>query len=310
VIETRTPPFGRLATAMVTPFDEDSKIDFLAVDRVVGHLLRTGSETLVVNGTTGENPTLDNDESSELLGRVRERVGKKAKVVMGTGTNSTAKTIKAGEQAEKLGADGLLVVVPYYNKPSPSGLLAHFSAVAEATSLPIIIYNIPGRTCVNLPVDTTLELIEKYPNIHALKDSTGNTEQTAEIAAKARSDFRIYSGDDYLLLPFLSVGACGVVSVASHVVGTQIAKLMSDFFAGNTENARKLFYANLPLFRALFTAPNPTCVKYALSKVGLCKPTLRLPLVELNTVQRSVLDVLLSDYTLDDVQIQKEAVTS
>jgi 4-hydroxy-tetrahydrodipicolinate synthase len=310
VIETRTPPFGRLATAMVTPFDENSKIDFKAVDRIVDHLLRTGSETLVVNGTTGENPTLEDDERKELLVRVRERVGTKAKVVMGTGTNSTAKTIKAGEEAEKLGADGLLVVVPYYNKPSPAGLHAHFAAVALATSLPIIIYNIPGRTGVNLPVDTTLELIEKHPNIHALKDSTGSTEQTAEIAAKARSDFRIYSGDDHLLLPFLSVGACGVVSVASHVVGTQIAKIMSEYFAGNIENARTLYYANLPLFRALFTAPNPTCVKYALSKMGLCRANLRLPLVQLNTVQHNVLDAVLSDYTLDDVQIRKEAVTS
>jgi len=295
---------------MVTPFDENSKIDFAALDRVIDRLLRTGTETLVVNGTTGESPTLDDDERKELLVRVRERVGKKAKIVMGTGTNSTAKSIKAGEQAEKLGADGLLVVVPYYNKPSPSGLFAHFSACAEATSLPIIMYNIPGRTGVNLPVDTTLELIEKYPNIHALKDSTGNTEQTTEIAAKARTDFRIYSGDDFLLLPFLAVGASGVVSVASHVVGTQIAKLMTEFFAGNTEAARKLFYAYLPLFRALFTAPNPTCVKYALSKMGVCRATLRLPLVELNTVQSNLLDAVLSDYTLDEVQSRKEAVTS
>jgi 4-hydroxy-tetrahydrodipicolinate synthase len=294
---------------MVTPFDENSKIDFPAVDRIVDHLLRTGTETLVVNGTTGECPTLDDDEVKELIVRVRDRVGKKAKVVVGTGTNATAKSIKAGERAEKQGADGLLVVVPYYNKPSPSGLLAHFSAVAESTSLPIIIYNIPGRTGVNLPVDTTLELIEKHPNIHALKDSTGNTEQTAEIAAKARGDFRIYSGDDYLLLPFLSVGACGVVSVASHLVGTQIAKLMSEYFAGKPDNARKLFYANLPLFRALFTAPNPTCVKYALSKIGLCKPSLRLPLVELNTVQSNVLDAVLSDHVLDEVQSRKEAVS-
>jgi len=294
---------------MVTPFDENSKVDFKAVDGIVDHLVRTGTETLVINGTTGESPTLEEAERKELLIRVRERVGKKAKVVVGTGTNATAKSIKAGEEAQKYGADGLLIVVPYYNKPSPSGLLAHFSAIAESTSLPIIIYNIPGRTGVNLPVETTLELIDKHANIHALKDSTGNTEQTAEIAAKARSDFRIYAGDDYLLLPFLSVGACGVISVASHVVGTQIAKIMTDFFAGNPESARKLFYANLPLFRALFTAPNPTCVKYALAKMGLCRPNLRLPLVELNTVQRNVLDAVLADYVLDEVQSRKEAVT-
>jgi 4-hydroxy-tetrahydrodipicolinate synthase len=310
VIDTRTPPFGRLATAMVTPFDENLKIDFKALDRIVDHLINTSTETFVIVGTTGESPTLDDDERKEIIVRVKERVGKKAKIVVGTGTNSTAKSIKYSQAAEKLGADGLLVVVPYYNKPNPAGLLSHFSAIAESVSLPIVMYNIPGRTGVNLPVDTTLELIEKYSNIHALKDSTGNTEQTAEIAAKARSDFQIYSGDDHLLLPFLSVGASGVVSVASHIVGTQIAKLLADYFAGQPENARKLYGKHLALFRALFTAPNPTCVKYALSKIGLCKPYLRLPLVELNSVQRGILDAVLSDYTVDEVKPRKEAVAS
>jgi 4-hydroxy-tetrahydrodipicolinate synthase len=253
-------------------------------------LIAGATETIVVNGTTGESPTLETAEQTELLKLVKKEAKGRVKLVMGTGSNNTAKTAEATKQAEALGADGVLVVAPYYNKPSQTGMLRHFEEVSKATKLPIFVYNIPGRTGVNIASETMLEMSTRFANIHALKDSTGSMEQAAEIAGKARDDFRIYSGDDYLTVPFLSVGASGIVSVASHLCGKQIAKMMDLFFAGSLDEARKIHYDLLPLFKGLFVAPNPVCVKYALSKLGLCKEHLRLPLVPLETQQKAVLD--------------------
>lgn len=295
MIKTDANLFGRVATAMVTPFDADLKVDHAAVRKIVEHLLKNGTDTIVVCGTTGESPTLDEAEKQELLKTVIAANGGKAKIIMGTGSNDTAKSVRATKEAESAGVDGALVVAPYYNKPSQDGMLAHFGAIADATSLPLVIYNIPGRTGVNINSDTLIELAKRHDNVHAVKDSTGNVEQAAEIAGQARDTFRVYSGDDYLTLPFLSVGACGIVSVASHLVGTQIQQIIAAYFDGNHDEARKLHYQYLPLFKGLFTAPNPTCVKYALSKIGLCQPTLRLPLVPLNPAQREALDKVLSD---------------
>ncbi|MCC6980503.1 MAG: 4-hydroxy-tetrahydrodipicolinate synthase [Candidatus Melainabacteria bacterium] len=275
---------------MITPFDDSDKVDFKAVEKLVNHLIQNGTSAIVVSGTTGESPTLDSSEKKELLKSVLETAGNRAKVIMGTGYNDTRKSVEASKEAEKLGAHGLLVVAPYYNKPSQAGLLAHFGEVAGSTSLPIVIYNIPGRTGINITSETMIKLAEKHKNIHALKDSTGSVDQTGEIAGVARKDFRIYSGDDYLTLPFLSVGAAGVVSVASHIVGSQIKEMCDAFFNGNADKARELHYKYLPLFKALFAAPNPTCTKYALSKMGLCKENLRLPLVPLDAQQKAALD--------------------
>lgn len=295
MIATTGETFGRVATAMVTPFDDDSKIDFKAVERLVEHLLNTGTSTIVVSGTTGESPTLDDAEKTELLKAVVKLTGKRAKIIMGTGSNDTAKSIKASQHAEELGADGLLLVAPYYNKPSQEGLKAHFSAIARAVKIPAVLYNIPGRTGINISPETTLALASEFPNIVAVKDSTGNVEQGQEIARLAPSSFSLYSGDDNLTLPFLSVGACGVVSVASHVVGKEIKAMIDAFYAGEVEKARKLHYKYLPLFKGLFIAPNPTCVKYALAKLGICKENLRLPLVPLSDSQRSTIDDLLKE---------------
>lgn len=286
--------FGRLITAMVTPFDDELRVDHTASQKIVEHLIATGTDSIVVAGTTGESPTLEDDEKKELLRTVLKAASGKAKVIMGTGTNSTAQTLKKSREAEQLGAHGLLVVAPYYNKPSQTGLLKHFEEVASATSLPILVYNIPGRTGVNITSDTMVRMAELSKNIHALKDSTGSVEQSAEIAGKARSDFRIYSGDDYLTLPFLSVGACGVVSVASHLVGKEIKKMAESFFDGELDLARELHYRYLPLFKGLFAAPNPTCLKYALSAKGLCKQNLRLPLVPLDKSQKETIDEILA----------------
>lgn len=295
MIQTDAPMFGRVMTAMVTPFDEQSNIDFKATEKLVKHLLSTGTTTFVVAGTTGESPTLDDSEKRDLLKAVIEAVDGKARVVMGTGYNATAKSIKASQEAEKLGADGLLVVAPYYNKPSQSGLIRHFHEVARSTSLPVIVYNIPGRTGVNISPETMLEIIANDSNIHALKDSTGNVDQSAEIAGKARDTFKIYSGDDYLTLPFLSIGGAGIVSVASHIIGQQISALIEDFFAGRHDAARAKHYKYLPVFKGLFAAPNPTCVKYALSVLGICSEHLRLPLVPLTSAEKQVMDRLLKE---------------
>lgn len=298
MIQTDAPLFGRVMTAMITPFDDRGSVDFKATEKLVKHLLSTGTTTFVVSGTTGESPTLEDSEKRDLLKAVIEQVEGKAKVVMGTGYNATAKSIKASQEAENLGADGLLVVAPYYNKPSQAGLLQHFHEIARSTALPIIVYNIPGRTGVNITPDTMLEMIDRDANIYALKDSTGNVEQSAEIAGKARSTFKIYSGDDYLTLPFLSIGGAGIISVASHIVGQQISDMIDDFFAGRHDAAREKHYKYLPIFKGLFAAPNPTCVKYALSVLGICSENLRLPLVPLTSAEKKAIDALLKDAKL------------
>lgn len=287
--------FGRLITAMVTPFDDNLSLDINAVDRLVDHLLSTHTSSIVVAGTTGESPTLESDEKKQLLDRVIKRVGGKAKVIMGTGSNSTSASVKATIQATEQGADGILLVAPYYNKPNQAGLIAHYTQVAKSTTLPVIIYNIPGRTGINIETQTTIALAKGVENIAALKDSTGGVDQSAEIASKAVDTFRIYSGDDYLTLPFLSIGACGIISVASHIIGTQISEMIEHFFAGRLDQARAMHYQLLPVFKGLFAAPNPVCVKYALSKLKLCKADVRAPLVELADEQRKTLDNVLSE---------------
>ncbi len=295
MIRTDAALFGRVITAMITPFNDELEIDYRAVERVVDHLINTGTDTLVVSGTTGESPTLEDFEKKELLKAVLSLARGRAKVIMGAGYNSTNKSVHASKEAEKLGADGILVVAPYYNKPNQDGLIAHFKTVAESTALPLILYNIPGRTGVNVNPETIVELSQQCPNLHAVKDSTGGVDQSAEIAGIAREDFLVYSGDDYLTLPFLSIGASGVVSVASHITGLQIKEMIAAFFDGRHDHARRLHYQYLPLFKGLFTAPNPTCVKYALSRLGLCKPHLRLPLVPLGNEQQRALDRIVKD---------------
>jgi 4-hydroxy-tetrahydrodipicolinate synthase len=293
VIETSGKLFGRVVTAMVTPFDQNLNLDLPAVERMVNHLISTGSSAIVVAGTTGESPTLDDAEKDVLLKAVVKTAAGRVKIIMGAGSNDTRKSIAASKKAEAAGADALLVVAPYYNKPNQDGLKAHFGAIASATPLPIMLYNIPGRTGININPETVLSLAGEYNNILALKDSTGNVEQTQEIAGHANAGFQIYSGDDNLTLPLLAVGASGVVSVASHLIGSEIKAMIESFFAGDLDKARSLHYKYLPLFKGLFLAPNPTCVKYALAKMGICREELRLPLVPLSATQRSVVDDLL-----------------
>lgn len=280
---------------MVTPFDDELNVDMKAVERLVEHLINNGSTAIVVAGTTGESPTLDEAEKLNLLKAVVKFANRRAKVIFGAGSNDTRKSIKASQEAEAAGADALLIVAPYYNKPNQDGLKAHFSSLARSTNLPIMIYNIPGRTGINVAPETIIALSNEHANIVALKDSTGNVDQAQEVARLAEAHFRVYSGDDNLTLPFLSVGACGVISVASHIIGLEIKSMIESFFAGKLDDARALHYLYLPIFKGLFIAPNPTCVKYALAKMGLCKENLRLPLVPLSDAQRKNIDELLKE---------------
>lgn len=280
-------PFGQVLTAMVTPFCRGEitsplQIDFESVEKLVNHLIKNGSDTLVVAGTTGESPTLSHEEERELCKFVQKIAGKKVKIILGAGSNSTATAVESTKQAEKLGVDGILSVVPYYNKPSQAGLLEHFSQIAKSTSLPIILYNIPGRTGINMEPQTVAELANKHKNIIGYKDATGNLENTSQVIQLAPKGFLIYSGDDSLTLPMLSIGAVGVISVASHIVGNEIKDMINSYFAGKIDKAKEIHQKLFPLFKALFKAPNPTCIKAALELKGICKADLRLPLVKLN----------------------------
>lgn len=275
-------PFGTVITAMVTPFKDDLSIDYEATEKIVNHLIKTGTDTICVAGTTGESPTLTHVEERELCKFVQKIAGGKVKIILGTGSNCTKTAIESTQEAEKLGVDGVLSVVPYYNKPSQAGLLEHFGQIAKSTSLPIILYNIPGRTGINMEPQTTAELTRKYKNIIGYKDATGNLEQTSQVVQLCPKDFLIYSGDDSLTLPMLSIGACGVISVASHIIGKEIKDMINYFSAGKIDLAKEIHNKFFSLFKAIFKAPNPTCIKAVLEIKGLCKSNLRLPLVKLN----------------------------
>ena len=271
---------GTVITAMVTPFDEGGEVKYSTAAELARYLVDHGSTGLVVSGTTGESPTLTGAEKLKLFRVVVEAVGGRAAVIAGTGDNCTAASMRLTREAASTGVDGILLVTPYYNKPTQEGLYRHFRAVAEATALPVMLYNVPGRTGVNLHVETVLRLAE-IENIIALKEASGNLEQAAEICAQAPPGFSLYSGDDALTLPLLSLGAVGVVSVASHLVGPQIAAMIECFKQGRVVEATRLHLALLPLFKGLFVAANPIPVKAALNLVGIDVGRPRLPLLPL-----------------------------
>ncbi len=263
---------------MITPFSEDGSVNYAVAEKLAAHLVENGSDALVVCGTTGESPTLTWAEEYELFRVVQKAVAGKAKIIAGTGSNSTLEAIDATQKAAKLGLDGSLQVVPYYNKPPQAGLYEHFKAIAEAVpEMPIMLYNIPGRTGQNLLPETIIRLAE-IRNIVAVKEASGNLDQASQIRSLAPSDFGIYSGDDSLTLPLLAVGAQGVVSVASHLVGSQIQQMIQSFFNGNVETALNLHLQLFPLFKALFLTTNPIPVKAALQLQGWKVGSTRSPL--------------------------------
>lgn len=277
--------FGAVATAMVTPFREDHSLDLDAAASLADHLLEHGTETLVVAGSTGESPTLTHKEKLELFRAVIDAAAGKGKVVCGTGTYSTAETLELSREAEGLGADGLLLVTPYYNKPPQRGLLEHFTTVAGSVSLPIMAYNIPGRTGTRIEHDTLLRMAE-VPNIVAVKDSTGDFQAISKLIGEAPPDFEVYSGDDWATFGFLCLGAVGIVSVAAHLVGDRIRQLCDLVFSGDIPAGRKIHEELTPLFNALFITSNPIPVKTALAMVGHPVGPPRLPLVPATTEER------------------------
>lgn len=271
--------FGRLLTAMVTPFDNNLQIDFGKLDRLIEHLIATGTTTIVVAGTTGESPTLSHDEKIALFKHVVEKVAGRVQVVAGTGSNNTADSVKFSQEAEAVGVNGLLLVAPYYNKPSQEGLYQHFKTIAESVKIPCILYNIPGRTSINMDAATTLRLAQ-IENVVATKESSGNFDQISEITAHAPQGFVVYSGDDILTLPMMATGAYGIVSVASHVIGEEMTQMINAFVEGRNQEAIELHQKLTPVFKGLFLATNPTLVKASLNMMGISVGGVRLPLVE------------------------------
>jgi 4-hydroxy-tetrahydrodipicolinate synthase len=284
--------FGRLVTAMVTPFDEQLQIDFAKTERLIDHLLATGTEALVVSGTTGESPTLSKTEKLELFKHVVAYAKGKCHIIAGTGSNDTAASIEFTQAAEKIGVDAVMLVAPYYSRPSQEGLYQHFKALAEATSLPVMLYNVPGRTAVNMTAETTLRLA-RLPNVVCIKEASGNLAQMAQIIEHAPEGFELYSGDDALTLPVLSIGGVGIVSVASHVAGRQMTEMMNAFFAGRNAEAAALHRKLIPVFEGLFAYPSPTPTKAALEKLGVSVGGVRLPLVALNEQEKAFVHSLL-----------------
>ena len=270
--------FGRLLTAMITPFHPDESVNLEAAARVARHLVDTGSDGIVVTGTTGESPTLSTEEKLSLYRVVKQAVGDRAQVVAGTGNYNTRESIELTQEAERIGVDGAMLVVPYYNNPPQEGLYQHFRAIAESTKLPIILYNIPARSPRNMEASTTLRLAE-IPNIVAIKEASGKLEQIAEIIGKAPAGFRLYSGDDSATLPLMSMGGYGIISVAAHLVGREIKQMVNAFAAGRPEEAAQLHARLLPLFQACFCQPNPIPLKAGLNLMGLEAGGVRLPLV-------------------------------
>ena len=284
---------GEIITAMVTPFNEKREVDYDALEKLVRHLVNSSTDAILVTGTTGESPTLTHEEEYEILYAVKSQVSGARKVIMGAGSNSTRTAVDSSKKAQELGADAILSVVPYYNKPNQQGIIEHFGAIAKAVDLPIIMYNIPGRTGVNMTPQTAAFLAKEYSNIVALKQSYPDMDAITELRSLCPEDFAIYCGDDSLTLPMLSLGAHGVVSVASHVVGDEIKSLITNFKSGQVKAARNMHQKLYPLFRKLFMAPNPVPVKAVLSRLKLIENYVRRPLFELNEMERAELfDVL------------------
>ena len=289
--------FGRVITAMVTPFDADGSVHYAEAERLAAYLADNGSDGIVVCGTTGESPTLSWDEEYQLFQVVKKAVAGKAKVIAGTGSNSTSEAIEATQKAAKLGVDASLQVVPYYNKPPQIGLYRHFEAIAAACDLPMMLYNIPGRTGQALAPET-IAALAKLDGIVAIKESTGNIDIASQIRQLTPPDFKIYAGDDSLTLPILAIGGSGVVSVASHLVGNAIQQMVRAFESGQHQLAAQLHLKMLPLFKGLFFAPNPMPIKAALKLQGWEVGGLRLPMCELPLESLPQLQQLLQEQGL------------
>lgn len=289
---------GRLITAMVTPFDEKGEVDYQQAKKLALALLDSGSDGLVVSGTTGESPTLTVEEKLRLFSEAKAAVGKRGAIIAGTGTYNTAESAKLTREAEKAGADAILLVVPYYNKPTQDGLFEHFKTIASATKLPCILYNVPSRTVTSLAPETVIRL-SQIDNIVGLKEASGNLEQATKMLDGVKKGFLLYSGNDGDTLPLLALGGYGVISVASHLVGLQIKDMIERFLKGDTVGAAAIHRRLSPLVNALFVVSNPIPVKYALNRVGFAVGKPRLPLLEPDAKSAALIDATLKNYKID-----------
>lgn len=287
---------GEIITAMITPMDKDRKVDYIALEKLVNHLIETGSDSILVAGTTGESPTLTHDEEVELFCFVKKIAAGRCKLIMGAGSNCTQTAVMATNNAKQCGADAILSVVPYYNKPSQKGLLEHFGTIAKSTDLPILLYNIPGRTGISMQPETIAKLAKEHKNIFAVKQSLADMDIITETRRLCPDDFTIYSGDDSLTLPMMSVGAYGVISVASHIVGKEMKEMIREFKHGSVQKATELHLKLYPLFKKIFMAPNPIPVKECLTKMGITDNYVRRPLVELDEKERNELYSVLESF--------------
>jgi 4-hydroxy-tetrahydrodipicolinate synthase len=286
--------FGDVLTAMVTPFDAHGNLDLERTGFLIEHLLKNGTDGFVIAGTTGESATLSHSEKIRLYRHVVQVVDKRAPVIAGTGSNNTKASIELTKEAEACGVDGIMLVTPYYNKPNQRGLYAHFSQIAKETSLPVMLYNIPGRSAVGMDAETIIEL-SLIKNIVSVKEASGDLEQIAKIIRHTSDDFTVYSGDDGFTLPMLSIGAEGVVSVASHIIGNDMKEMVLDFKQGNVKEAAAKHRELLPVMKGLFAAPSPVPVKAALNIQGIQVGGVRLPMINLTKEEVNNLKALLND---------------
>ncbi|MGJ9458912.1 4-hydroxy-tetrahydrodipicolinate synthase [Oceanobacillus sp. CF4.6] len=284
--------FGRVLTAMVTPFDNNGKLDLKQTSVLIEYLLGNGTEGLVVAGTTGESPTMTTDEKNQLFKHVVKVVNKRVPVIAGTGNNHTSASIKLTKEAEACGVDAIMLVTPYYNKPSQHGMFEHFAAIAKETDLPVMLYNIPGRSVVNMTAETIINL-SAIDNIVSVKEASGDLDQVSEIIEHTGDDFSVYSGDDSSTLPMLAVGADGVISVASHVIGNEMNTMVNHFLDGRINEAASMHRMLLPIMNGLFMAPNPSPVKAALQMKGIETGSVRLPLIRLTDEEMAKLKILI-----------------
>lgn len=280
------PPFGRLLTAMITPFKDDLSIDWQGVEKLAAHLESAGHDGIVVNGTTGEAPTTSDEEKIEIIKVVKRATGGRLTIVAGAGNNETSHSIEQARMAASAGADGLLVVTPYYNKPPQAGIFAHFTAMASATELPVMLYDIPGRTGVAIESETIVRLAEN-PKIVALKDAKGDLASTSWVIK--RSAIPVYSGDDILNLNFLAIGGVGFVSVCGHTVGARLRSMLDSWFSGDIATAQKIHHELLPVFTGTFRTQGAILTKAALNLMGLPGGKVRLPLIDATAEQISQL---------------------
>ncbi|WP_273834860.1 4-hydroxy-tetrahydrodipicolinate synthase [Guptibacillus sedimenti] len=285
--------FGKVLTAMVTPFDRKGYVDFAKTEQLINYLINNGTDGLVVAGTTGESPTLSSEEKVALFKHSVKAAEGRVPIIAGTGSNNTHASIELTKKAEAVGVDAIMIVAPYYSKPGQKGLYEHFKAIAESTKLPVMIYNIPGRSVVNMTADTIVEL-SKISNIVSVKEASGDLDQITDIITRTEASFSVYSGDDGLTLPILSVGGDGVISVASHVLGNEMQQMVSAYESGEVKEAASIHQRILPIMNELFKAPSPSPVKTALQLKGMDVGSVRLPMVPLTAEERSSLAAALN----------------